>query len=50
MSVEALTAAIITAVTDEKQISRAKLAGEAISKVRSVSVSFPFCLTFDRSK
>lgn len=33
MSVDNLAAAIHTAVTDEKQISRAKLAGEAIRKV-----------------
>lgn len=35
MTVDNLAAAITTAVTDEKQIARAKLAGEAIRKVRS---------------
>lgn len=47
MSVANLAAAIHTAVTDEKQISRAKLAGEAIRKVSFevptlVSLAQPF--------
>lgn len=45
MTVDNLSAAIITAVTDEKQISRAKLAGEAIRKVcYYLSFSFFFLL------
>jgi UDP:flavonoid glycosyltransferase YjiC (YdhE family) len=36
MTVDNLATAITTAVTDEKQISRARLAGEAIRKVRRI--------------
>lgn len=39
MTIENLSAAITTAVTDEKQIARAKLAGDAIRKVRRRSLS-----------